>query len=259
MFSCPATEDFFRARLDQMIDLRHPLCVLSSRMPWQQIEASVSHLFMRKARAAVAMPDLDLFGEAPVVTGRVSTAGRPRVPLRVMIALQPQMVAAHDCQEGCDLLEIPFFATAGSAAYTSHTGLAGCNSVSKTLDAHARTVKDLGTCPATTGYGRVLNKSGPTTDRSSPPRVLRHWRRLVNGVRHSCTGTTSNTSTAAFATCRRSSVIPGKTTPFWPPVMCCTPRPSSAIRHVGHAIHVTGAPSGRSPLTPNVIALLRST
>ena len=40
MFSCPATEDFFRARLDHMIDLRHPLCVLSSRMPWQQIEAS---------------------------------------------------------------------------------------------------------------------------------------------------------------------------------------------------------------------------
>ena len=66
MFSCPATEDFFRARLDHMIDLRHPLCVLASRMPWQQIEASVSHLFMRKARAAVAMPDLDLFGEAPV-------------------------------------------------------------------------------------------------------------------------------------------------------------------------------------------------
>lgn len=25
MFACPATEDFFRARLDQMIDLRHPL------------------------------------------------------------------------------------------------------------------------------------------------------------------------------------------------------------------------------------------
>ena len=28
MFACPATEDFFRARLDQMIDLRHPLAVL---------------------------------------------------------------------------------------------------------------------------------------------------------------------------------------------------------------------------------------
>jgi transposase, IS5 family len=64
MFFCPATDDFFRSRIDHMIDLRHPLAVLSSRMPWQQIEASLSHLFMRKARSGVAMPDLDLFGEA---------------------------------------------------------------------------------------------------------------------------------------------------------------------------------------------------
>ncbi|MCX7249935.1 MAG: hypothetical protein NTX37_00255 [Burkholderiales bacterium] len=35
------TADFFRSRLDQMIDLRHPLAVLASRMPWQEIEASV--------------------------------------------------------------------------------------------------------------------------------------------------------------------------------------------------------------------------
>ncbi len=26
--------DFFRNRLDQMIDLRHPLAVLSNRIPW---------------------------------------------------------------------------------------------------------------------------------------------------------------------------------------------------------------------------------
>ena len=32
MFACPATDDFFRSRIDQMIDLRHPLAVLSSRM-----------------------------------------------------------------------------------------------------------------------------------------------------------------------------------------------------------------------------------
>lgn len=36
------TEDFFRNRLDQMIDLRHPLAVLASRMPWQEIEASLA-------------------------------------------------------------------------------------------------------------------------------------------------------------------------------------------------------------------------
>ena len=29
-----STPDFFRARLDQMIDLRHPLAVLATRMPW---------------------------------------------------------------------------------------------------------------------------------------------------------------------------------------------------------------------------------
>ena len=34
------TEDFFRNRLDQLIDLRHPLAVLANRMPWQEIEAS---------------------------------------------------------------------------------------------------------------------------------------------------------------------------------------------------------------------------
>ena len=29
MPACPATQDFFTARLDHMIDLRHPLVVLS--------------------------------------------------------------------------------------------------------------------------------------------------------------------------------------------------------------------------------------
>ena len=87
MFADAATEDFFRARLDHMIDLRHSLAVLASRMPWQQIEASVAHLFSRKARAGQAMSDLDLFGEAVQSVDRKSNAGRPRVALRTMIAL----------------------------------------------------------------------------------------------------------------------------------------------------------------------------
>ena len=77
MFTDAATEDFFRARLDHMIDLRHSLAVLASRMPWQQIEASVAHLFSRRAHT----------GEAPAPLARQSNAGRPRVPLRTMIAL----------------------------------------------------------------------------------------------------------------------------------------------------------------------------
>ena len=54
MFTDAATEDFFRVRLDHMIDLRHALAVLASRMPWQQIEALVAHLFSRKANPAAA-------------------------------------------------------------------------------------------------------------------------------------------------------------------------------------------------------------
>jgi transposase, IS5 family len=44
-------DDFFRSRLDQMIDLRHPLAVLAHRMPWQEIEASLAHQFARQVKA----------------------------------------------------------------------------------------------------------------------------------------------------------------------------------------------------------------
>ena len=44
------TEDVFRARLEQMIDLKDPLAVLSSRLPWTQIEAALAPAFARKHR-----------------------------------------------------------------------------------------------------------------------------------------------------------------------------------------------------------------
>ena len=100
MFACPATDDFFRSRIDQMIDLRHPLAVLSSRMPWQELEARVSHLFVRKAHEGVAMPDLDLFGEKPQRQSSRSNAGRPRVPLRIMISLLYLKHAFNESDEG---------------------------------------------------------------------------------------------------------------------------------------------------------------
>ena len=54
MFACPATDDFSRSRIDHMIDLRHSLAVLASRMPWQEREARVAQVFSRKGRAGVA-------------------------------------------------------------------------------------------------------------------------------------------------------------------------------------------------------------
>lgn len=37
-----SSPDFFRARLDQMIDLKHSLAVLSTRLPWSAIETALA-------------------------------------------------------------------------------------------------------------------------------------------------------------------------------------------------------------------------
>jgi len=83
-----ATDDFFRSRLDQMIDLRHPLAALSARMPWAHIEAVLAPAFARKARIGMREESFDLFGPT-LATGDagVSAAGRPRLPIRLMAAL----------------------------------------------------------------------------------------------------------------------------------------------------------------------------
>ncbi|NDD14911.1 MAG: IS5/IS1182 family transposase, partial [Betaproteobacteria bacterium] len=95
------TADFFRSRLDQMIDLRHPLAVLSSRMPWQELEASVSHRFAKKVRAGKVIDEADLFGGISKVVGAgVSPAGRPRLPLRLMISLLYLKHAFNESDEG---------------------------------------------------------------------------------------------------------------------------------------------------------------
>lgn len=82
-----ATDDFFRARLETMIDLRHPLAVLSKRMPWASIEASLAPLFEHRAGRSRRVSDADLFGQSVELAGVVSPAGRPRLPIRLMVAL----------------------------------------------------------------------------------------------------------------------------------------------------------------------------
>lgn len=78
-----ATDDFFRARLDGMVDPRHPLAVLGRRMPWSQIEASLAPLFARKARMGKSREDADMFGPT-LVGGR-----RRREPRRPAASADP--------------------------------------------------------------------------------------------------------------------------------------------------------------------------
>lgn len=41
------TQDFIRSRLDQMIDLRHPLAVRATRMPWASLLTALTPCFAR--------------------------------------------------------------------------------------------------------------------------------------------------------------------------------------------------------------------
>ena len=83
------TADFFRARLDAMIDLRHPLAVLATRLPWAQLEASLAPIWRREPREGLLQEGADLFGEGGGTLGAkgVSQAGRPRLPIRLMCSL----------------------------------------------------------------------------------------------------------------------------------------------------------------------------
>lgn len=85
------TQDFFRARLDAMIDLRHPLAVLATRLPWNELVAKLAPIWGRKTREGIrcGTPEGDLWGDdgGVMVGAGIAVAGRPRLPLRLMCSL----------------------------------------------------------------------------------------------------------------------------------------------------------------------------
>lgn len=82
------TPDFFRARLDGMIDLHHPLAILRNRLPWSEIEAVLGAYFVRKDRTGRLISSDDLFGSSLQIAGGATTqSGRPRLSIRLMASL----------------------------------------------------------------------------------------------------------------------------------------------------------------------------
>ena len=82
------TPDFFRSRIDVMINLNDPLAVLATRLPWDQIEASVAAKFERQDRAGQVFEGCDMFVTTTVLMGAGrSNAGRPKLPIRLMASL----------------------------------------------------------------------------------------------------------------------------------------------------------------------------
>ena len=62
-------DDFFHARLGQMMELHHPLVVLANRLPWPQIEAALAPAFERKNRQGEVVEINDLFDTTLVIAG----------------------------------------------------------------------------------------------------------------------------------------------------------------------------------------------
>src|SRR3990167_3435117 len=82
------TPDFFRSRLAEMVDLRHPLAVLSTRIPWAGLESTLAEHFVHRDRPGTAVAVDDLFGSRLQVAGAGgSAAGRPRLSMRLMLSL----------------------------------------------------------------------------------------------------------------------------------------------------------------------------
>jgi IS5 family transposase len=80
--------DFFRSRIDAMINLHDPLAVLANRLPWSQFEAAVAAKFEHQDRAGQVLQGEDMFGTTQtVIGGGRSNAGRPKLAIRLMASL----------------------------------------------------------------------------------------------------------------------------------------------------------------------------
>lgn len=76
------------ARLDGMVDPRHPRTVLARCMPWSQIDASLALLFAREARMGRSREHADMFGPTlAAAAGGVSRSGRRRLSTRLIVSL----------------------------------------------------------------------------------------------------------------------------------------------------------------------------
>ena len=80
--------DFFRSRIDAMINLNDPSAVLAARLPWNQIETAVAAKFERQNRTGEILKAQDMFGTTETVIGAGRfNAGRPKLAIRLMASL----------------------------------------------------------------------------------------------------------------------------------------------------------------------------
>lgn len=94
-------DNFFRARLNQMIDLQTPLALLAKHLPWDAIEARITPLLSHKNRSGYLKHLLDLLGfhQQLVAAGTCATA-RIRLSVRLMVSLLYSKYTYNESDEG---------------------------------------------------------------------------------------------------------------------------------------------------------------
>ena len=78
--------DLFRQTLEEMVDPKHPLVILSRRIPWKTLEKKVAPLLVPERRSASAVEVDDLFGSSVQMVSP-NPGGRPRLPTRLLMSL----------------------------------------------------------------------------------------------------------------------------------------------------------------------------
>ncbi len=84
------TADIFQARLDTMIDMRHPLAVLANRLPWAQLETALAPVWQRKSREGTLTEQNDLFGVGGTRVGAGVSAAGPAANSAHVFAAVPE-------------------------------------------------------------------------------------------------------------------------------------------------------------------------
>ena len=78
--------DLFRQTLEEMVDPKHPLVILSRRIPWKSLEEKVAPLLVPESRPDAKVEVEDLFGKS-IQTVAANPGGRPRLPTRLLMSL----------------------------------------------------------------------------------------------------------------------------------------------------------------------------
>ncbi len=90
------TDDLFRNRLENMIDLRHGLVKLAGIMPWEKVCQAVES-YIPAAMPTDKAKGNGLFGDV-VLAGKASNAGQPALPTRLLVGLH-YLKHAYDCSD----------------------------------------------------------------------------------------------------------------------------------------------------------------